>query len=120
MYFDPGGEGGVIDDGNAIRKVRSMFDDRGRWGVRGVKSGCNGRDQSTCRSCFWKEGWQELVQYGGSCRGCHGCADLLDTIVQLPGDGCGSAPADSPSETIDAFTMGGHKNAWLGWVASEL
>ena len=82
MYFDPGGEGGVIDGGNAVREARSMFGDRGRWGVRGVKSGCNDKDQSTCRSCFWKEGWQELVQYRGSCRGCHGRADLVGNIVR--------------------------------------
>ena len=33
MYFDPGGEGGVIDGGNGVREARSMFGDRGRWGV---------------------------------------------------------------------------------------
>ena len=81
MYFDPGGEGGVIDGGNAIREARSMFGDRRRWGVRGVKSGFNGRYQSTCRSYFWKEGGQELVQYGRSYRGYHGSADLVDTTV---------------------------------------
>ena len=59
-----------------------MFGDRGRWGVRRVKSGCNDRHQSTCRGCFWKERWQELVQYGGSCRECRGRADLVDTIVR--------------------------------------
>ena len=82
VYFDPGGEGGVIDGGNAVREARSIFGDRGRWGVRGVKSGCNGRKQSACRSCFWKEVGQDLVQYGGSCRGCHGRADLVGTIVR--------------------------------------
>ena len=25
MYFDPGGEGGVIDGGKAVREARSMF-----------------------------------------------------------------------------------------------
>ena len=29
MYFDPGGEGGVIDGGNTVREDRSMFGDRG-------------------------------------------------------------------------------------------
>ena len=82
MYFDPGGDAGVIDGGNAVREARSMFGDRGRWGVRVLKSRCNGRDKITCRSCFWNEGGQELVQYGGSCRGCHGRADLVDTIVR--------------------------------------
>ena len=47
MHFDPGGERGVIEVGNAVREARSMFGDRGRWGVRGVKPGYNGRDQRT-------------------------------------------------------------------------
>ena len=33
MYLDPGGEGGVIDGGNAVREARSMLGDRERWGV---------------------------------------------------------------------------------------
>ena len=31
VYFDPCGEGGVIDGGNAVQEARSMFGDRGRW-----------------------------------------------------------------------------------------
>ena len=79
MYIDAGGEGGVIDGGNVVLGAKSKLGDRGRWRVRGIKSGCNGIGQSTCRKCFWKEGGQELVQCGGSCGGCHGSAD---TIVQ--------------------------------------
>ena len=30
---------------------------------------------------LWWEGGQELVQCGGSCRSCHGRADLVYTIV---------------------------------------
>ena len=56
VYFDPGGEGGMIESGYAIREVRSMFGDRRRWRVRRIKSGGNCRDQSACGSCSWKEG----------------------------------------------------------------
>ena len=35
VYFDPGGEGGVIDGGNAVREARSMFGDRGVGCQRG-------------------------------------------------------------------------------------
>ena len=39
MYFDPCGEGGVIDGGNTVREARPMFGDRGRWGARGINPG---------------------------------------------------------------------------------
>lgn len=41
VNIDPGGEGSIIDGGNAIREARSMLGDRRRWGVRGIRSGCN-------------------------------------------------------------------------------
>ena len=35
VYFDPGGEGGAIDGGSAVREVRYMFGDlRGQVHVR--------------------------------------------------------------------------------------
>ena len=58
-----------------------MLGDRGRWGISGFKSGCNGRHQRTCRSCFWEEEGLEFVLCGEYCREVNGRADLVDTIV---------------------------------------
>ena len=85
VYFDPGGEGGVIDGGHAVRETRSMFGDRGRWSAGGIKSSSPGVMVETkvhAGVVSGRKGGKSWSSVEVPARGCNGRADLVDTLSE--------------------------------------